>query len=272
VYGEVIEAVVQFIQRAGALDRETQAMLRHFGEYVCRHWREPDNGIWEPRDQRQHYTHSRLLCWVALDRLIEMQKRGQCRGIPVDECTKHRDQIRQEIEEQAWNPQLECYTQVLGGETLDATVLLMAFHGFDEASSWRMQRTYQRIQERLGAGPGLLYRYEQSFEGREGAFAMCSFWIAEFLARGGGSLDEAREAFGHTLSYANDVGLFAEEIDAKSGDALGNFPQAFTHVGLINAALSLVEREMRDRPENGKSGEVDEREGNRAQLLPEAHP
>lgn len=247
VYGEVIEAVTHFLRSGGDLDGETQKMLRHFGEFVCRNWQEPDNGIWEPRDKREHYTHSRLLCWVALDRLLEMHRLDRVRGIPVSEFTKHREEIRRDIEKRAWNPNLESYTQVLGGDTLDATVLLMAFHGFDDASSPRMRRTFQRIQERLGGGPGLLYRYEQSFKGGEGAFALCCFWIAEFLARGGGTVDEAHTAFAQTAAYANDVGLFAEEIDPKSGDALGNFPQAFTHVGLINAALSLVEREERQR-------------------------
>jgi GH15 family glucan-1,4-alpha-glucosidase len=230
-------------------------MLRHFGGYVCRHWREPDNGIWEPRDKRQHYTHSRLLCWVALDRLLDMHRSGRLRGIPVDDFTKHRDEIRRDIEERGWNSALESYTQVLGGDTLDATVLLLAFHGFDEASSPRMRRTFERIRERLGGGPGLLYRYEQSFAGGEGAFALCSFWIADFLARGGGTLEEAHHAFAQTAAYANDVGLFAEEINPKTGDALGNFPQAFTHVGLINAALSLAERDERERSRgDGRQG------------------
>jgi GH15 family glucan-1,4-alpha-glucosidase len=242
-YGEVMEAVTHFIQHGGTLDRETQQLLCHFGSFVCRHWHEPDNGIWEPRGQRQHFTHSRLMCWVALERLLELHQQCQCRAVPVQEFRNHRDQIRRQIEEQGWNPTLESYAQVLGGSTLDATALLLAFHGFDSAASWKMQRTFQRLQERLGAGPGLLYRYEQSFEGNEGVFAMCSFWIAEFLARGGGTLEEARAAFDQTLSYANDLGLFAEEIDPRTGDALGNFPQGFTHVGLINAALSLAERE-----------------------------
>jgi GH15 family glucan-1,4-alpha-glucosidase len=110
-----------------------------------------------------------------------------------------------------------------------------------------MKRTYYRLQETLGAGPGLMYRYEKSFEGGEGAFAMCSFWLTEFLARGGGSLKAAHDTFAHTLSYANDLGLFAEEIDPRNRDALGNFPQAFTHVGLINAALSLAEQEQRQQ-------------------------
>ena len=246
VYGEVIEAVAHFVEHGGELDRETQAMLRQFGDFVCRHWQEPDNGIWEPREGRQHFTHSRLLCWVALDRLIGLHERGGLTGIPVERFRTSRDQIRQDIERLAWNPRLEAYTQTLGGDTLDATVLLAAFHGFEEASSPRMRSTFRRICERLGGGPGLLYRYEKSFEGREGAFAMCSFWIAEFLARGGGTLPEAHEAMRHTLSHANDLGLFAEEIDPKSGNALGNFPQAFTHVGLINAALALADRQQQE--------------------------
>jgi GH15 family glucan-1,4-alpha-glucosidase len=251
VYGEVIEAVTHFGQQQGELDRETQQMLRHFGEYVCRHWHEPDNGIWEPREQRQHLTHSRLLCWVALDRLLELHRRGRLHGIPLDGFVKHRDDIRRDIEGRGWSERLQGYTQVLGGETFDATALLLSFHGFDDASSKRMQRTFQRVQERLGAGPGLLYRYEQPYEGREGAFALCSFWISEFLARGGGTLEEAHRAFGQTVTFANDLGLFAEEIDPNTGDALGNFPQAFTHVGLVNAALSLVEREEREVQESG---------------------
>src|SRR5687768_17184527 len=135
VYGEVIEAVTHFVYRGGELDRETQRMLRHFGEYVCRHWRDPDNGIWEPRGQRQHFTHSRLLCWVALERLLEMHGRGRLPGIPADKFSEDRRQIRKEIDERGWNPKLECYTQVLGGESVDATGLLMASHGFAEASS-----------------------------------------------------------------------------------------------------------------------------------------
>ncbi len=243
VYGEVIEAVTHFLQSGGQLDRETQKMLRRFGEYVCRHWQKPDNGIWEPRDRRQHYTHSRLLCWVALDRLLDIQSQGRLGGIAVDRFQANREQIRREIEEQGWNPRLGSYTQVLGGDTLDATALLLALHRFDAASSSRMQQTYRRLRERLGAGPGLIYRYEQSLAAGEGAFAMCGFWLAEFLARGGSSPEAAHDAFRQALAYANDLGLFAEEIDPKTGDALGNFPQAFTHVGLINAALALADHE-----------------------------
>ena len=180
---------------------------------------------------------------MALDRLLDMHARGRLRGIPADKFAENRDWIRRDIEDWAWNPDLECCTQTPGGDTLGAAVLPMAFCGFAEASSRRMRQTYCKLQERLGAGPGLIHRYEQSFEGGEGAFAMCCFWLAEFLARGGGILDDAHHTFSQTLAHASDLGFFAEEIDPRTGDALGNFPQAFTHVGLINAALTLAERE-----------------------------
>jgi GH15 family glucan-1,4-alpha-glucosidase len=171
---------------------------------------------------------------------------GRIRGIPHDKFKQNRELIRRDIEEHGWNPKLESYTAVLGGETFDATALLLALHQFHEASALRMQQSYQQLQQRLGVGPGLIYRYEKSIQAGEGAFAMCCFWLAEFLAKGGGSLEAAHRSFSHTLAYANDVGLYAEEIDPKTKDALGNFPQAFTHVGLINAALSIVEREEQE--------------------------
>jgi GH15 family glucan-1,4-alpha-glucosidase len=269
LYGEVIEAVAYFVRREGSLDRSTQKVLRQFGDYICGRWQEPDNGIWEPRGARQHFTHSRLLCWVALDRLLEMHSQGQLGGISAAAYADHRARIRRDIEDRGWNPKLASYTQVLGGDTFDATGLLLAFHGFEEPSSQRMGSTFRKIQERLGAGPALLYRYEQSSKDGEGAFAICSFWIADFLARGGGTLKEAHREFSQTCSYANDLGLFAEEVDPKSGDALGNFPQAYTHVGLINAALSLVEREERDQERNARVQPMDSPAAAREQM-PEA--
>lgn len=243
VYGEVIEAVTYLVRAGGVLDYETRTMLCKFGEYICQNWQKPDTGIWEKMHPLKHYTHSKLMCWVALDRLIEIHKRGQIKYLPVETFTKHRDHIRRVIEEKGWNSNIESYTQTLEGEELDSTVLTMPLYEFDRASSVRMRQTFQKVQERLSPAPGLIYRYEKSVQEGEGAFGLCCFWNVEFLARGGGTLQEAHQAFTQLLSYANDVGLFAEEIDPKTGDALGNFPQAFTHVGLINAALSLEKRE-----------------------------
>jgi len=244
VYGEVVEAVSHFIRERETLDRDVQKMLRQCAEYVCAHWHEPDNGIWEERDMLRHYTHSRLMCWVALDRILKMHARRQLHGIAVEKCQTERQRIREEIEMRGWNSKLAAYTQSFGSDVMDATALLLPYHGFEEASSQRMQQTYTRIRERLGPRRGLVYRYDHSKGRHEGAFAVCSFWEVDFLARSG-NLSEAREVFEASLAYANDVGLFAEEIDPETGDALGNFPQGFTHLGLINAALSLRDSKTR---------------------------
>ncbi len=240
VYGEVVEAVSHFMRERKELDRDVQSMLRQCAEYVCRHWQEPDNGIWEERDQRRRYTHSRLMCWVALDRLLQMQARGQLKGIPVAKCATERERIREEIETLSWNAKLEAYTQACSSDIIDANVLLLSYHGFEKASSQRMQQTYQCIRDRLCPRAGLMHRNEQSKNRNEGAFAVCSFWEADFLARSN-RVREAHEIFEATLRCANDVGLFAEEIDPETGEAIGNFPQGFTHLGLINAALTLNE-------------------------------
>ncbi len=258
VYGEVIEAVVEFVRRGGRIDRETGRMLRSFGEYVCRHWREPDHGIWEPRTGKRHNTHSRVLSWVALDDLIALHAEGYMRKAPVDLFAKNRDLIRRQVVEHGWNDRLRSYVAHLGGERLDASSLLLAWYGFEAATSERMRSTYQRIREELGAGDVLLYRYRSGESPGEGAFGICSFWAVEYLALGGGSLEEACRVFETLCGYANEVGLFAEEIDPATGTAVGNFPQAFTHVGLINAGLSLSERAhlersaARRRPSKGR--------------------
>jgi GH15 family glucan-1,4-alpha-glucosidase len=250
VYGEVIDAVTHFVQAGGTLDRETEGVLRGWGEYVCRIWQRPDEGIWEPRTGRAHHTHSRVLCWVALDRLLHLHAQDHVRWAPAAKFEENREAIRREVEARAWNPALQSYVAELDGDRPDATLLLLAWYGFEPAGSDRMRGTYHRIREQLGAGDGLLYRYRRNRpekEGEpdspgEGAFGICSFWGVEYLALGGGSVDQARQLFERLCGYANDVGLFAEEIDPGSGAALGNFPQAFTHVGLINAALSLARR------------------------------
>jgi GH15 family glucan-1,4-alpha-glucosidase len=246
VYGELVEAVSQFFDRTEKLDRDVQGMLRGTGEYVCEHWREYDNGIWEERDALRPYTDSRLICWVALDRLLRMHARGQIRRLDRARCAAERENIRKEIEQRAWNPQLAGYTKVCGGNIMDATVLLFPYHGFESANSQRMQQTYARVRERLVPRRGLVYRYEQSRDRHEGAFAVCSFWEVDFLARSG-KVTEAREVFEAALGFANDVDLFAEEIEPNTGEALGNFPQAFTHLGVINAALALCDRAQAER-------------------------
>jgi GH15 family glucan-1,4-alpha-glucosidase len=247
LYGEVIDATAQVAQITGELDRDTQKLLRGFGDYVSAHWQLADQGMWEPRGKPEHRTHSRMLCWVALDRLIDLGKRGFVSGLDSDKLEHHRAAIRDDIETRAWDSGIGCYTSAYGNPELDANVLLMSWYGFHPAASPRMRSTYARICERLGAGPGLLYRYEDSLRSREGAFWICSFWAVEHLALGGGTEREARALFDAACRYANDVGLMAEEVDPMTHEPIGNFPQAYTHVGLISAALSIDERMRRAR-------------------------
>ena len=186
------------------------------------------------------------MCWVALDRLLQMHARGQIRRLDAARCSAERENIRKEIEQRGWNPQIAAYTQASGSDIMDATTLRLSYHGFVSAASQRMQQTYARVQERLVPRRGLVYRSEQSKDRHEGAFAICSFWQVDFLARSRNSA-EAREVFEAALGYANDVDLFAEEIEPDTGEALGNFPQGFTHLGVINAALALRDREKTPR-------------------------
>jgi GH15 family glucan-1,4-alpha-glucosidase len=244
VYGEVIDAAAQFAFHGGRLDREMQAALIGFGNYVVKNWNQPDQGIWEPRSEPENHTHSRLLCWTALDRLVILNERGMLQGTPIGLYKQHRNSIREQIEKRAWNEELQSYVSVLDGNELDSSLLLMSWYGFEEAGSPRMRSTHAAIRQRLGTPDGLLYRYEKE---KEGTFAICSFWEAEYLAMGGGSLDEAQQLFRQLIKYKSDLGLYGEEIDASTGAALGNFPQAYTHVGLISAALSISQRENGER-------------------------
>ena len=248
VYGEVIHAATELVRREGDLDRETRGMLRAFGEFVCQNWQRPDEGIWEPRSGKAHNTHSRVLCWAALDRLLELHRKGHLPRVPALKFAENRELIRRDVETRAWNSALRSYVARLDGDRLDASLLLLPWYGFEKASSERMRQTYARIRDHLGAGGGLLYRYRREDFPGEGAFGICGFWGAEYLALGGGTIEDAQQTFERLCAFANDVGLFAEEIDPATGHALGNFPQAFTHVGLINAALSLAGRLEGEEP------------------------
>ena len=245
VYGEVIDAAAQFAFHGGRLDQEMQRALIGFGDYVAKNWDEPDEGIWEPRSGRANHTHSRLLCWTAMDRLVRLSERGMLQRAPIEDYKRISNSIRRQIEERAWNKQMQSYVSVLDSDQLDSSLLLLSWYGFEEAGSARMRGTYLAIRQHLSTPDGLLFRYQR--EKPEGTFAICSFWEVEYLAMGGGSLEEARQLFGQLMKYKNDLGLYGEEIDANTGAALGNFPQAFTHVGLIGAALSIDQREKGER-------------------------
>lgn len=249
-YGEAIDAVAQLARRGGHLDRDGLKMLRRFGEYLTKVWERPDEGIWEPRSGRSEHTFSKVSCWMALERLLELHGRGVFRDVrvPVERFREVRGQLREEIRTRGWNQRLHSYVRKLDGDEVDADLLLLAWYGFEDARSERMRSTYRRIQERLGAGDGLLFRNESDIHEGEGAFGICAFWRVGFLAKGGGDFAEAEASFARLLGYANDVGLYAEEMDPETGEARGNFPQAFTHVGLISAALELEEARPRREP------------------------
>jgi len=233
-YGELIDAISQFVQPP--VDHETNRLLRRLATFVCRNWRLPDRGIWERRQPPAHYTYSKVMCWVALDRLLGLA----LPNMPNDDMRRERDAIRADVLARGVHD--GAYTGAYDTDEADTSLLLLPWYGFDDASGSRMQRTYARIRDRLQAGDGLYYRAEYEKARGDGAFGISSFWVAEFLALGGGSLAEAQRVFDAACAYANDVGLFAEEIAPHTGEALGNFPQAYTHVGLINAALSIAKR------------------------------
>ena len=239
VYGEIVDAALQYVEHGGHLDRDTARMLRGLGDVVCRRWREPDSGIWELRDEPRHYTHSKAMCWVALDRLITLHDRYGL-DIPVYIYMAERGSIRAEIEQRSFNLRLNAYARTLSGDDLDASVLSLPLYGYVEANNLRMRSTLEQIDRRLGVD-GLIYRYlPDDGVPNEGTFGICGFWAVECEARAGDT-KVAEQRFRRLLECANDVGLFAEEIDPESGAALGNFPQGFTHIGLINAALALAD-------------------------------
>jgi len=250
-YGEAIDAMAQLARRSRRLDRDELRMMVRLGGYVASMWEAPDEGIWEPRSGRRAHTFSQLSCWMALDRLLKLHELGVFRGVkvPVEGFRTVRARMWETLHRRAWNERLRSYVSTLGGDEVDADLLLMAWYDFEDASSERMLSTHRRILERLEARDGLLYRNEADVLEGEGAFGICGFWRVGVLARGAGGLDEAEAAFRRQLAYANDVGLYAEEISPKTGEGLGNFPQALTHVGLISSALELeAARARREAP------------------------
>jgi GH15 family glucan-1,4-alpha-glucosidase len=240
VYGGIVSAALDYAASGGTLQADEGRLLSGFGKTACRRWREPDSGIWEVRGEKRHYTFSKVMCWTALDCLIKLSERG-CVRIDAARFREEREAVRECIEARGFNPSLGSYVSELDGDRVDAALLLMGCLGYKHPADARMRATFALIRKRLGRN-GLLYRYEQGYDGlpsREGAFGICSFWAIDNLAKRG-DLADAEEAFAHMLSFANDVGLYAEEIEPDNGGALGNFPQAFTHVGVINAALAIA--------------------------------
>jgi GH15 family glucan-1,4-alpha-glucosidase len=239
VYGEVLDGICHFSPYIGDFDGETRKFILGLGEAVCELWDQPDDGIWEVRSGRKHHTHSKVLAWVALDRLITLSKKYAWKA-PIEKFNTIKQQIKEQIETHGFNPKLGAYTRTFGGSELDASVLVMPLVGYCDASSPRMQSTCRAIQQNLSEN-GLIYRYrdvDDGVQGREGSFGICNFWLAEVLAKAG-RIEDSAHYLEEILKRGNGVGLWSEEIDPATGAFLGNYPQAFTHIGLINAALAL---------------------------------
>jgi len=241
IYGELMDAVYLYDKYSEPVSYELWHYLVRFVEWVRAHWREPDEGIWEVRGGRQEFLYSRLMCWVAIDRGVRLAVK---RSLPadLDSWIKTRDQIYHQIHTDFWDPDRGTFVQSRNSKSVDAACLLMPLVRFIGPTDPRWLTTLDAITRDL-LDDTLVYRYRvgtaasDGLSGDEGTFSMCSFWYVECLARAG-RLDEARLAFEKMLGYANHLGLYAEEL-APSGEQLGNFPQAFTHLGLISAAFQL---------------------------------
>ena len=250
IYGALLDAVYLYNKHGEMISYELWTHLRNLVDWVCEHWRDEDDGIWEVRSGRQQFVYSKVMCWVALDRALRLAAR---RSFPADRArwAAIRDAIYEEVMERGWNAELSTFVQAYGGDALDASALIMPLVFFMAPRDPRMLQTLDAIRRptRRGglASDGLVYRYDagrspDGLGGEEGAFSMCSFWLVEALTRAGRAdralLEEARLRFEHLLGYANHLGLYAEEVGPR-GEALGNFPQAFTHLALISAAYNL---------------------------------
>jgi GH15 family glucan-1,4-alpha-glucosidase len=250
IYGELFDSVYLYNKYGAPISYDFWTHLRRLADYVCDHWHLPDEGIWEVRGGRRQFVYSKLMCWVALDRAIRLADK---RSFPADRLRwlATRDQIYEDIMDRGWNEELQSFVQAYDDDTLDASNLLMPLVFFMAPNDPRMLATLNAINRPRDEGGlvtnSLVYRYDvhkspDGLKGEEGTFNICSFWLVEALTRAGRTdparLAEARLDFERMLTHANHLGLYAEETGPR-GEALGNFPQAFTHLSLISAAFNL---------------------------------
>ena len=240
IYGEAMSAIHLADSHGLELPHRGWDQVRDMLDWVCDHWDQPDEGIWETRGGAKHFTYGRFMCWVALDRGIRLaQRRG--RPASIERWTAERDRIYEEVMSTGWNPDRGAFVQHVDTDVLDASLLLMPLMGFVAPRDPMWLSTMAAMEETL-VSDSLVYRYDPSaspdgLRGSEGTFTLCSFWYVDALARSGRT-SEARYIFEKMLTYANHLGLYAEEI-GLTGEQLGNFPQAFSHLALINAAVNL---------------------------------
>jgi GH15 family glucan-1,4-alpha-glucosidase len=243
VYGELLDALHRYREQLGALHPEIQRFVAGLADAAAARWEERDSGMWEMRGEPRHHLSSKVLCWTALDRAVRLAP-----GLGMHAMTgtweRERDRIRDAVLERGWSQARQAYAQSFESDELDAAALLMPLVGFLPATDPRMRSTIEAIATDL-TQDGLVLRYRNQaglnadgLSGEEGTFVICSFWLVSCLARAG-EVERAKSLFHRLAGYANDLGLLAEEIDTTTGELLGNFPQAFSHVGLINAAWEI---------------------------------
>jgi GH15 family glucan-1,4-alpha-glucosidase len=250
VYGELLSAAWVLASEVGKFDPLTAQFLIDVADTAAARWTEPDQGIWEMRGEPRHFVYSKLMCWVALDRAARLAPMLGAED-RVEAWTATRDQIREAVETDGWSEPAGAYAQSFASDDLDASNLMLLLTGFLPATDPRMRATVEAVDSRLTDQRGFVYRYRSSdgLGGEEGTFVVCTFWLVQCLAEMG-ELTWARQLFERVAGVANEVGLISEEIDPATGELLGNFPQAFTHIGLVNAAWAIA------RAEGAASGET----------------
>jgi alpha,alpha-trehalase len=249
VYGELLDAAQRLVDQLGGLDSVTQRFLAAAADTAASRWREKDQGIWEIRGEPRDFLYSKLMCWVAVDRAVALARHLGAED-RVPNWAAARDEIRSAILERGWNERAGAFTQAFGSEDLDASNLMLAVTGFLPGDDPRIKATIDATARRLTDERGLVYRYlgQDGLPGAEGTFLLCTFWLAQAQAQAG-EVDAAIATFERGVAAINDVGLLAEEVD-PSGKMIGNFPQAFSHIGLVNAAWAITQAQQRTgRPE-----------------------
>jgi GH15 family glucan-1,4-alpha-glucosidase len=243
VYGELLDALHLYHERLGDLHPEIQEFVAELADAAARGWEQTDAGMWEMRGAPRHHLSSKVLCWTALDRAVKLAPALGAFAKP-EEWAAERDRIRDAILARGWSESKQAYAQSFDADELDAAALLMPLVDFLPATDPRMRSTIEAIASEL-TQDGLVLRYlndegmnADGLTGEEGTFVICSFWLVSCLARAG-EIERAEALFDKLAGFANDLGLLAEEIDTASGELLGNFPQAFSHIGLITAAAEI---------------------------------
>ena len=242
IYGSLVDAALRYDRQGGLLTVTEWEKITAITEDVCRRWREPDAGIWEARMEGRHYTYSKVWAWVALTRATELARQLNA-DAPIESWRLEANKIQEEVLEKGWNADVGAFTQSYGDCALDSSVLVMPSVGFLSANDPRFKSTLEACIDGLAAGPyPLLYRYrnEDGIDESEGAFLLPSFWLVEAIALTG-DLRTARATLGAMIEHMSPLGLYAEEVHPEEKELLGNFPQGFSHLGLINAIFRLEE-------------------------------